>query len=65
MPQEKKDPRLYAENVRAVMARGLGADLSEHGLREQQALRRAGVCVDMMGRCVTGTPSSKLSECAR
>ena len=34
------------------MAERLGAQLSSHGLREQQALKRAGVCVDLMGRSV-------------
>lgn len=34
------------------MAEKLGAELSSHGLKEQQALKRAGVCVDLMGRWV-------------
>ena len=52
LAQERKDPRLYAENVRSLMAEKLGAELSSHGLKEQQALKRAGVCVDLMGRSV-------------
>ena len=49
--QEAADPKLYAENVRRLMAERLGAQLSSHGLKEQQELKRAGICVDMMGRC--------------
>ena len=52
LAQEREDPRLYAENVRSLMAEKLGAELSSHGLKEQQALKRAGVCVDLMGRSV-------------
>ena len=33
------------------MAARLGAQLSSHGLRQQQALKRAGICVDWLGRC--------------
>lgn len=42
--------RLYADNVRALMADALGATLSKQGLREQQLLKREGICVDWTGR---------------
>ena len=69
LAQEREDPRLYAESVRRLMAERLGARLSSHGLREQQALKRAGVCVDLMGRCVLPCsmcpPSDSLLEQSR
>lgn len=49
---ERADPRLYAENVRLLMAEKLGARLSDQGLREQQLLKHHGVCVDWTGRWV-------------
>ncbi len=49
--EERADPRLYAENVRRLMAERLGAQLSPQGIREQQLLKRHGVCVDWTGRC--------------
>jgi hypothetical protein len=54
LPDEKEraDPRLYADNVRAHMAAALGVELSSQGLREQQLLKQAGVCVDWTGRCL-------------
>ena len=48
---EREDPRLYADNVRLLMARELGAKLSPYGIPEQQMLKRAGYCVDKTGRC--------------
>ncbi|KAK9901224.1 hypothetical protein WJX75_001079 [Coccomyxa subellipsoidea] len=48
--EERADPRLYAENVRRLMAEKLGAQLSPQGIREQQLLKRHGVCVDWTGR---------------
>lgn len=50
--EERADPRLYAENVRRLMAEKLGAQLSPQGIREQQLLKRHGVCVDWTGRCM-------------
>ena len=47
---EREDPRLYADNVRVLMARELGAKLSPYGIPEQQMLKRAGYCVDKTGR---------------
>lgn len=50
-PEERADPRLYAENVRRLMAKKLGAQLSHQGLKEQQLLKQHGICVDWTGRC--------------
>lgn len=47
---ERKDPRLYADNVRLLMARKLGAKLSPYGIPEQQMIKRAAFCVDWTGR---------------
>lgn len=52
--EERAQPRLYAENVRAAMGAALGAPLSSHGIVQQQALKRAGVHVDWSGRCGPG-----------
>ena len=49
-PAERKDPRLYADNVRHLMALELGVELSRYGIPEQQMLKRAGCCVDWTGR---------------
>ena len=50
-PEERADPQLYAENVRRLMAKKLGAQLSTQSLKEQQLLKQHGVCVDWTGRC--------------
>lgn len=50
---ETADPRLYADNVRLMMAKKLGAKLSPYGIPEQQMLKRAGYCVDKTGRCAS------------
>ena len=47
---ERENPRLYADNVRKLMAAELGAKLSPYGIPEQQMLKRAGYCVDKTGR---------------
>jgi lysophosphatidylcholine acyltransferase/lyso-PAF acetyltransferase len=47
---EEADPRLYADNVRRLMAKELGAKLSPYGIPEQQMLKRAGYCVEKYGR---------------
>jgi len=50
--EEKADPRLYADNVRLLMAKRLGVKLSPYGIPEQQMLKRAGFCVEKYGRYV-------------
>ncbi|CAL5228764.1 g11952 [Coccomyxa viridis] len=48
--EERKDPRLYADNVRRLMGEKLGVPLVEQGLKQQQELKRRGCCVDWTGR---------------
>lgn len=48
--EERADPRLYADNVRALMAQHLGAKLSRYGIPEQQMIKRARYCIDWSGR---------------
>ena len=48
--EEARNPRLYADNVRHLMARALGAQLCEHGLTTHARLKRAGIAVDWTGR---------------
>lgn len=48
--QEKQSPRLYADNVRRLMAEKLGVPLVEQGLKQQQELKARGCCVDWTGR---------------
>mmetsp|Transcript_80 Transcript_80/g.283 ORF Transcript_80/g.283 Transcript_80/m.283 type:complete len:453 (-) Transcript_80:706-2064(-) len=46
---EKADPRLYADNVRALMSRELKAPMVNVGTREEFVLKRSGVVVDNSG----------------
>ena len=48
--EERQSPELYAANVRKVMGEALGAELSTHGIPQQQALKRNGIYVDWTGR---------------
>lgn len=48
--EERQSPELYATNVRKVMGDALGAELSSHGIPQQQALKRNGIYVDWTGR---------------
>lgn len=48
--EEWQSPELYAHNVRKVMGDALGAELSSHGIPQQQALKRNGIYVDWTGR---------------
>lgn len=50
--EERQSPELYAHNVRKVMGDALGAELSSHGIPQQQALKRNGIYVDWTGRYV-------------
>lgn len=50
--EERQSPELYAKNVRKLMGEALGAELSTHGIPQQQALKRNGIYVDWTGRCV-------------
>ena len=50
--EERQSPELYARNVRKLMGEALGAELSTHGIPQQQALKRNGIYVDWTGRCV-------------
>ncbi|KAK9821452.1 hypothetical protein WJX81_001153 [Elliptochloris bilobata] len=56
---ERADAQLYAGNVRAMMAAALGAPLSDQGIAQQQALKRAGVQVDWTGRRIVQRPMRK------
>lgn len=47
--EEASDPQLYAANVRALMARELGASLSDHGIEHNGALKKNHVHVNMTG----------------
>lgn len=51
--EERHSPELYATNVRKVMGDALGAELSNHGIPQQQALKRNGIYVDWTGRCAS------------
>ena len=51
--EERHSPELYANNVREVMGNALGAELSSHGIPQQQALKRNGIYVDWTGRCAS------------
>lgn len=51
--EERHSPELYANNVRKVMGDALGAELSSHGIPQQQALKRNGIYVDWSGRYAT------------
>lgn len=46
---EKADPRLYADNVRALMSRELKAPMVNVGTREEFVLKRSGVVVRFCG----------------
>lgn len=46
---EKADARLYADNVRALMSRELGAPMVNVGTREEFVLKRSGVVVRLCG----------------
>ena len=48
--EERGSPASYANNVRELMASKLGAELSPHGITEQQACKRNGLHVDWLGR---------------
>ncbi|KAL3162290.1 hypothetical protein ABBQ32_009979 [Trebouxia sp. C0010 RCD-2024] len=50
--EERQSPELYASNVRKVMGDALGAELSNHGIPQQQALKRNGIYVDWTGRYI-------------
>lgn len=50
--EEKKDPILYAANVRKLMGGKLGVPLVEKGLDEEHMFNRLGVRVDIWGRRV-------------
>ncbi|KAK9802006.1 hypothetical protein WJX73_009794 [Symbiochloris irregularis] len=55
-PEEQKDARLYAENVRRYMAEKLGAKLTTHGMKEHSELKKARVCVDWTGKRIIQLP---------
>lgn len=50
--EERQSPELYASNVRKLMGEALGAELSTHGIPQQQALKRNGIYVDWTGRFI-------------
>lgn len=47
--EEASNPQLYAANVRALMARELGASLSDHGLEHNVALKKNHVRTNLAG----------------
>ena len=47
--KEKADPKLYAENVRVLMARRLGVPLADAGILDHIRLKHAGLFVDSSG----------------
>lgn len=53
--EEQRSPELYANNVRELMGKSLGAELSSHGIKDQQALKANGIYVDWTGRCMLST----------
>jgi len=56
LAEERQSPELYASNVRKLMGEALGAELSTHGIPQQQALKRNGIYVDWTGRCAFAVP---------
>lgn len=46
---------MFAQNVRKLMGKRLGAELSLHGIKEQQALKHNGIYVDWSGRLAAVT----------
>ncbi len=56
LAEERQSPELYASNVRKLMGEALGAELSTHGIPQQQALKRNGIYVDWTGRCASAVP---------
>lgn len=50
--EERQSPELYAANVRKIMGEALRAELSTHGIPQQQALKRNGIYVDWTGRYI-------------
>lgn len=65
-PEEVSNPRLYADNVRRLMAARLGAELCDHGLTAHARLKRARIAVDWTGRCAPRSHafcSQALSPC--
>ena len=54
---EAGDPKLYANNVRQLMAARGGLQLCEEGLEAHMRLKRAGIMVDWTGRCAWLFPS--------
>ena len=55
---EASNPRLYADNVRQLMAARLGAELCDHGLQAHTRLKRARIAVDWTGRWVAACGSA-------
>ena len=53
-PEEASSPRLYADNVRKLMAGALGAELCDHGLAAHTRLKKNRIAVDWTGRWGTG-----------
>ena len=51
-PAEAESPRLYADNVRHLMAARLGCHLCEEGIEAHMRIKRAGIMVDWTGRQV-------------
>lgn len=47
--EEASNPQLYAANVRALMARELGASLLDHGIEHNSALKKNCVHVNFTG----------------
>ena len=47
--KEKADPKLYAENVRVLMAKRLGVPLADAGILDHIRLKHAGLFVDSSG----------------
>ncbi len=55
---ERADPRLYSDNVRALMSRELGAPMVDVGTREEFVLKSSGVVVRAATSCtlLSATP---------
>lgn len=47
--KEKADAKLYAENVRVLMAQRLGVPLADAGILDHIRLKHAGLFVDSSG----------------
>jgi hypothetical protein len=47
---ERADPKLFSDNVRALMGQRLGATLSQHSIKDNLELKRHGIYVDWAGR---------------